>query len=96
MLSPHEPLEKIQPNCGRELLTCMGRATAKKLTPLPGEGLTGQISFNLNQKVNFKVFIPSWSVFSQMKDTKHIRRIFFLSPGSCPRGVTRGYLGGKN
>ena len=31
-----------------------------------------------------------------MKDTKHIRRIFFLSPGSCPRGVTRGCLGGKN
>ena len=25
-------------------------------------------------------------VFSQMKDTKHVRRIFILSPGSCPRG----------
>ena len=30
---------------------------SKKMTPLPGEGLTGQISFNFNYKVNFKVFI---------------------------------------
>ena len=27
-------------------------------------------------------------VFSQMKDTKHIRWDFILSPGSCPRGGT--------
>ena len=25
-------------------------------------------------------------VFSQIKDTKHIRWVFFLSPWSCPRG----------
>ena len=25
-----------------------------------------------------------------MKDTKHIRRDFILSPGSCPRGGTLG------
>ena len=73
-----------------------GACNSKKIDPLPGEGLTGQISFNFNEKVNFKVFIPSWCVFSQTKDTKHIRRIFFLSPGSCPRGVTWGCLGGKN
>ena len=30
-----------------------------------------------------------------MKDTKHIRRFFILSPGSCPRGGTWGYLGAK-
>ena len=30
-----------------------------------------------------------------MKDTKHIRRVFILSPGSCPRGGTWGYLGAK-
>ena len=30
-----------------------------------------------------------------MKDTKHIRRIFFLSPGSCPRGGTWWWLGGQ-
>ena len=29
-----------------------------------------------------------------MKDTQHIRR-FFLSPESCPRGGTWGYLGAK-
>ena len=35
-------------------------------------------------------------VFSQMKDTKHIRRFFFiLSSGSCPRSGTWGYLGAK-
>ena len=31
-----------------------------------------------------------------MKDTKHIRRFFFiLSPGSCPRDGTLGYLWAK-
>ena len=33
-------------------------------------------------------------VFSQMKDITHIRQIFIRSPGSCPRGGTRGYRGG--
>ena len=32
-------------------------------------------------------------VFSQMKDTKHIRRDFILLPGSCPRGGTLGHWG---
>ena len=63
MLSRHKPLEKIQPNSGCELLTCIGRATAKN-DPLPGEGLTGLISFNFNYKVNFKVFIPNFGVCS--------------------------------
>ena len=34
-------------------------------------------------------------VFSQMKDTKHIRRVFILLPGSCPKGGTWRYLGAK-
>ena len=34
-------------------------------------------------------------VFSQMKDTKHIRQVFIKSPGSCPRGGTLVYLGAK-
>ena len=40
----------------------------------PGEGSKGQISFNFNYKVNFKDFYTKLvCVFSQMKDTKHIR-----------------------
>ena len=43
----------------------------------PGEGSKGQISFNFNYKVNFKDFLcQTLYVFSQMKDTKHIRRDF--------------------
>ena len=30
-----------------------------------------------------------------MKDTKHMRWVFILSSGSCPRGGTWGYLGAK-
>ena len=33
--------------------------------------------------------------FSQMKVTKHIRGVYILSPGSCLRGGTWGYLGAK-
>ena len=63
----------------------------------PGEGSKGQISFNFNYKVNLKDFLyKTLYVFSQMKDTKHIRRDFILSPGSCPRGGTWGYLGVQN
>ena len=59
-----------------------------------GKGSKGQISFNFNYKVNFKDFYTKLCVFSQMKETKHIRRIFFiLLPGSCPRGWTWVYLG---
>ena len=36
-----------------------------------------------------KIFIPL-CVFSQMKDTKHIRQDFQSIPGSCPRGGTSG------
>ena len=53
----------------------------------PGERSKGQISFNFNYKVNVKDFLyQTLFVVSQMKDTKHIRRDFVLSPGSCVRG----------
>ena len=51
----------------------------------PGEGSKGQISLNFNYKVNLKDFYTKLCMFSQMKDTKHIRQIFVVSPGSCPR-----------
>ena len=54
----------------------MGRATSNFFDAAPwspGEGPKGgQISFNSNYKVNLKYLC----VFSQMKDTKHIRRDF--------------------
>ena len=34
-------------------------------------------------------------VFSQMKDTKHIRHELIMSPESCPRGGTLGCPGGQ-
>ena len=64
MLSPPKSLDQIQPNLVCELLTCMGRATAKKLGPSPGDGLKGQISFNFNYKVNFKDFYTKLCVCS--------------------------------
>ena len=55
----------------------MGRATAIFLAPPPGEGSKSQISFNFDYKVNLKDFMQNFVyVFSQMKDTKHIRRDF--------------------
>ena len=81
----------------------MGRAKSIFFGPAPwglGEGPKGQISFNFNYKVNFKDFLyQTLCVFSQMKDTKHIRRdLVFCPHWSCPRGVTlgrRGYPGGQ-
>ena len=49
-----------------------------------GEGSKGQISLNFNYKVNFKDFHTKLCVFSQMIDTKHIRRNFY-SVSSGPR-----------
>ena len=54
------------------------------LSSPPGALGRDQISFNFNYKVNFKVLYQTSCVFSQMKDTKHIR---------CPRGGTLGRLG---
>ena len=81
MLSPPKPLDEIQPNLVCELLSCMGRATAIFFGPAtwgPGKGSKGQISFIFNYKVNFKDFLyQTLCVYSQMKDTKHIRQNFY-------------------
>ena len=43
-----------------------------------------------------KIFIPNFVCVLINEDTKHIfDRFFILSPGSCPRGGTWGYLGAK-
>ena len=66
----------------------------------PGEGPKGQISLNLNHKVNFKDFLTKLCVSSHNWKIWNISNgIFILSPGSCPRGGTwghRGGLGGPN
>ena len=62
----------------------------------PGEGPKGQISFNFNYKVNFKDFYSKLCVCSHKWKIQNISDGFFiLSPGSCPRGGTCGYLGAK-
>ena len=59
----------------------------------PGEGSKGQISFNFNYKVNFKYFYTkTLCVFSQMKDTKHIRRDFHSVAWVMPQGRDFGAL----
>ena len=60
----------------------------------PGEGSKGQISFNFNSKVIFKDFLfQTLCVFSQMKDTKHIRWDFYFVPWAMPQGWDFGALG---
>ena len=59
----------------------------------PGEGSKGQISFNFNYKVNIKDFYTKLCVFSQMKDTKHIRRNFHSVAWVKPKGWDFGALG---
>ena len=60
----------------------------------PGKRLKGQISFNFNYKVNFKFFFyQTVCVFSQMKDTKHIKQDFHSVPWVMPQGWNFGALG---
>ena len=54
----------------------------------PGEGSKGQISFNFNNKVNFKDF--SYQTFPKIKVTKHIRRVFRSVAWVMPQGGTLG------
>ena len=42
-----------------------------------------------------KILFQTLCVFSQMKDTKHIRRAFYSVAWVIPRGGTWGYLGAK-
>ena len=63
MLSPPKPLDQIQPNLVCELLTCMGRATAKLFDPLPGDLGRGQkVKYHLISitKSISKIFIPNF------------------------------------
>ena len=76
-----------------------GARNVKKNWPRPlgpAEGSKGQISFNFNYKVNFKDFYSKLSVCSHKLRYKTYQMGFFiLSPGSCPRGGTWGYLWAK-
>ena len=74
------------------------RNVKKILAPPPGALGRGQkVKYHLILiTIQFQRYLfKTLCVFSQMKDTKHIRRVFFMSPGSCPRGVTWEYLGAK-
>ena len=64
MISPPKPLDQIQPNEVCELLTCMGRATAKKNGLATGALGRGQKVNNFNYKVNFKDFFTKLCVCS--------------------------------
>ena len=65
-----------------------------------GPGSKGQISFNFNYKVNFKDFLyQTLCVFSQMKDTKNVRRDFHSIAWVMPQGLgpwSWGCPGGQN
>ena len=66
------------------------------LAPLPGEGSKGQISFKINYKVNFKDFHSKLCVCTYKWKIQNMSDgSFILSPGSCTRGGTWGYLGAK-
>ena len=83
--------------CLSKLLTRMGHATAIFACPAPsgqGEGSKGQISFNFNYKVIFKDFLYHiLCLFSQMKDTKHVRQDFNSVAWVMPQGSDLGALG---
>ena len=85
---------EIQPDLVCELLTSMAHATVQFFGPHPwgpGEGPKGQISTNLNHKVNFKDFLSqTLCVFSQMKDIKHIRRYFYSVAWVITQGSALG------
>ena len=61
MLSPPKPLDQIQPNLVCELLTCMGRATAKKNWARP-LGMGQKVKYHLISitKSISKIFIPNF------------------------------------
>ena len=66
------------------------------LAPPPGALGKGQkVKYHLISitKSISKIFIPTLCVFSQMKDTKHIRRDFYSVPWVMPQGWDFGALG---
>ena len=98
MLSPLKPLNEIQPTLVCGLLPWMGCATAIFLSRPwgPWEGSKCQLSFYFNYKVNFKDFYTKLCVCTYKWKIQNISDgIFIQSPGSRPRGGTRGCLGAK-
>ena len=76
----------------------MGRATSNlfffgPVPWAPGEGSKGQISFNFNYSQFQRFLYQTLCVFSQMKDTKHIRQDFYSVPGVMLQGWDFGALG---
>ena len=64
------------------------------LAPPPWEGSKGQISFNFLLQSQFQRFLyQTLCLFSQMKDTKHIRRDFNSFAWVMPQGSDFGALG---
>ena len=59
----------------------------------PWGEVKGQISFNFGYHVNFKDFYTKFCVFSQMRDTKHIRQDFYSVVWVMPQGWDFGALG---
>ena len=59
----------------------------------PWEGPKGQISFNFNYSHFQRFLFQTLCVFSQMKDTKHIRRVFYSVAWVMPQGWDLGYWG---
>ena len=94
MLSPPKPLDEIQPNWYVSYSHEWGVQRQNFFWPAPwgpGKGSKGQISFNFNYKVNFKDFLyQTLFLFSQMKDTKHIRRDFNSVAWVMPQGSDLG------
>ena len=65
--------------------------------PLWPWGVIKRSNIKFQLQSQFQGFLyQTLCVFSQMKDTKHIRQDFILLPGSCPRGWGLALLGVKN
>ena len=74
----------------------MGRATSNFLAPPPGALGRGQkvkYHFIVITKSISKILYQTLGVFSQMKDTKHIRLDFLSVPWVMPQGWDFGALG---
>ena len=80
---------KFQPNVLCELLTRMGRATAKKKSTPPGA--QGQISLKFNKKVNFKPFLYQTSrVLIQIEKNETYQKDLCSDAWVMPQGGTLG------
>ena len=76
-----------------------GAQRKKKLAPPPGALGRGQKVkyhlFSITKSIS-KIFIPNFvCVLINKRYKTYVTGFFILSPGSCPRGGTWGYLGAK-